>query len=214
MAGSCTSYGVRINVLNQVELATNRQQEWPAEYGAIADHTGLRVAPTTGLAWVPPDMVIAKAEATAVSKTVTPSSDSTVNLTDLSLEMVASPVHPSVLFVLCLVGGYQGYRIGAGNFWGLYRYITTYDDGVPHTFSSLEPVGGCENNAGAALGHGGTVEGMIGMAVKPGGTKFKVTAHYQLDPLTFTDSAVNGFTWRPPRLQVLQLSIPNEVDPD
>jgi len=211
MAGSCTGLGVRINGFNEVEASVDRVVAWPYP-GSVNAKSGVRVDPN-GILWTPPDQIIQVAEAPlGPNKTIVPNSDSTVKLIDLSLEMVASKDHDQVLFVFHLVGGYQGYRLSNGNFWALYRYIVTYDNGTPTTYSGLEEVGGAENNAGGSLGSSSTVEGMIGMAVKPGGTKFKVLAHYELHPLAFTDGPTNAFAWRPPRLQVAQWSMPQPVE--
>lgn len=211
MPGVCTGYGVRINGFNEVEASVDRIEPWPYP-GFASLKSGVRVDPLTGLLWAPPDQIIQVTEAPlGPNKTVIPNSDATIKLIDLSLEMVASKDHDQVLFMFHLVGGYQGYRMGNGNFWAVYRYIVTYDNGNPTTFSGIEEVGGCENNAGASLGSASTVEGMIGMAVKPGGTKFKVLAHYELRPLAFTDGPTNAFAWRPPRLQVAQWSLPQPV---
>jgi hypothetical protein len=207
MAGECTGIGIRINADNAVEADLDRREEWPYSV-AVGTRNGLRGDPTTGQLWVPPDQIIRRAEATAPGKTVVPDDSGTVLLTELSLQMTASDDHDQVMFGFFLVGGYQGFRMGLGNFWAVKRYITTYDDGDPTTFSGSEEVGAFENNAGPSAGAGSIVEGMVGWAVKPGGIVFKVTAHYDLDPLTYTASPVNGFAWRPPRLQIVQFSMP------
>jgi hypothetical protein len=219
MAGACNGLGVRQNNLNQIEAAVDRHQEWPYPSN-VSTKSGTRVDPDTGMLWSPPDQIIKIAEAPlGPNKTVVPNDNDTIPLTDLSLEMVASADHDQVMFQFHLVGGYQGYRMGDGNFWAVYRHITTYDDTAvkgkyePITFSGVQEVGGHENNAGAgsSTGSASVVEGMIGQAVKPGGSKFKVVAHYELRPLAYTDSGVNGFTWLPPRLQIAQFSMPQEV---
>jgi hypothetical protein len=207
MAGSCTGLGVRINRNNEVEAAVDRKEAWPYP-GSAATKSGTRVDPVTKLLWTPPDSVVKVAEAPlGPNKVVSPPDTDTIRLTDLSLEMVASKDHDQVMFSFSLSGGYVGFRLGAGNFWAVYRYVTTYLNGVPTTFSDWEEVAGAENNASGAIGSSTVPDSFEGWKVVAGGVKFKVVARYELRPLAFTDRAVNSMAWRPPRLQIMQWSM-------
>lgn len=207
MAGSCTGVGIRINAFNEVEADVDRRQVWP--YTAqLASKNGLRGDPETGQLWAPPDQIVSKVEAIGVAKTIIPTDAATVALTDLTVTMTASTDHDQVMFGLFLSGGKAGFRMGTGNFWLVNHIVTTYDNGTPTTFTGSEDCASAENNAGGSIGFSLTPDALIGWHVKPGGTVFKVTASYSFDPLTFTDSPTNGFAWRPPRLHVLQLSMP------
>lgn len=212
MAGSCTGLGVRLNRVNEVEAAVDRIEVWPYA-GSASDKSGIRVDPDSGLLWSPPDQKINVIEAPlGPNRTIFPNDNDTIKLIDLSLEMVASPDHDQVMFWFSLAGGFAGYRMGPGNFWGVYRHITTYNNGVPITFSGFQEVSGSENNTtGVSLGNSSTIDSFVGIAERPGGTKFKVLAHYELRPLAFTDRPTNAFTWRPPRLQIMQFSQPQAI---
>jgi hypothetical protein len=208
MAGTCTGYGIRVNDDNEIEAFVDRVEEWPFTAASVLTKNGTRVDPVTHQLWTPPDPDVNVAEATGPEDTFTPDNTDSIDLGTISLQVTASPDHPHTLFGFLLLGGYQGYRMGAGNFWGVYRHITTYTNGTPITFSDWQAMGGHENNAGASSGSGGPVESFAGFTEKVPATVFKVSAKYELRPLVFTAGATNGFAWRPPRLQILSWTLP------
>lgn len=208
MAGQCAGCGIDTTD-GDVSVLGPRTGAWP--YGPAATQSGnngLRCDADAGL-WVPPDAKIVSGTATKPNRVVAPADSSTVLLHEVSLTLTAA-LRSNSLVRFDIHGGYAGFRMATGNWWGVTRFITTFYDGVPSAFSGSEYVASCENNSGGILGVGGPVEAQHGWDVVPAGTVVKVLANYSLDVLAFADNALNGLTWRCPRITMMLMSIPQQ----
>lgn len=207
MAGICAGPGLATEG-GLLTLDGPRSQEWPSPAGCtVAANNGLRIDPVTGKLWTPPDPIISDATDTAATLAVVPAAVGTTALGTLEIYQEARLCTRS-FWLGEITGGYAGLRAGDGNFWAVQRSITVMVNGAPVAFTGMETVASIENNSGGVIGLGSIPDATTLRLQLSNGDNVRVTAVYQLEVFTFSASAANGLSWRPPAATGILWSYP------